>query len=232
MACASAFNLAAHKKFEPAASSESEEKAFFSSWLRAVEGHYVSAPATPLPPADAEMLDVCDVATFAPPHTLPPLRIPAAEPPVRTTSAVGDQVMAGGNSEPQAQALTERVGSLVNGLPMRVWVPEEFLDPVTGSLMLDPVTLLNSEATLDRMTLQAWLRDGNHCCPIDGTPLGNFICVRSNKALHERISAWAALRGINLEALYTLRHGMQNMPVPPRRPSTDGDRRRRHSARA
>lgn len=56
-------------------------------------------------------------------------------------------------------------------------------------------------------------------------PLGCYICVRSNQELHERISDWAALRGISLDALFTLRNDMQSGGAPPQIP-------RRHHRRS
>lgn len=51
-------------------------------------------------------------------------------------------------------------GAPASGLQAGASVPDHFLDPLTGSLMLEPVTLMNSGVTLDRQTLQAWLREG------------------------------------------------------------------------
>ena len=59
-------------------------------------------------------------------------------------------------------------------------------------------------------------------------PLGSYICVRSNQELHERICDCAALRGISLEALFTLRNDMLSGGAPPQIPW----RRHRRSAAA
>ena len=58
------------------------------------------------------------------------------------------------------EAALERMGYLLRGSPVRIVAPDEFLDPVTDCLILEPVTLLNTDTTLDRLTLQEWLRAG------------------------------------------------------------------------
>ena len=59
---------------------------------------------------------------------------------------------------------------------------------------------------------------GHKCCPCTGMPLGSYICVRSFQELRERICDWAALRGISLDALFTLRNDMQSGGAPPQIP--------------
>ncbi|KAK9836944.1 hypothetical protein WJX81_001671 [Elliptochloris bilobata] len=101
------------------------------------------------------------------------------------------------------EATHERVGYLLRGSPVRIVAPDEFLDPVTDCLILEPVTLLNTDTTLDRLTLQEWLRAGNAFCPRTHTPLNDWICVRSNDDLRARITEWAEECGIDLDALIT-----------------------------
>ena len=78
----------------------------------------------------------------------------------------------------RAYAHTMVGGAPASGLQMGASVPDHFLDPLSGSLMLEPVTLMNSGVTLDRLTLQAWLHDGAppqsaiHCLPRPGQLAG------------------------------------------------------------
>jgi len=71
------------------------------------------------------------------------------------------------------EALNERVGYLLRGSPVRVVAPDEFLDPVTDCLILEPVTLLNTNTTVDRLTLQEWLRAGERPARV---PLALCLC--------------------------------------------------------
>lgn len=60
--------------------------------------------------------------------------------------------------------------------------PQEFVCPLTGRLLSDPVTL---EKTFERAAIAEWLQGGNNSCPITGkilectfVPLTNFILKR------------------------------------------------------
>ena len=76
------------------------------------------------------------------------------------TSAAAAEAEAFAQCDSCEEACSERVGYLLRGSPVRIVAPGEFLDPVTDCLILEPVTLLNTDTTLDRLTLQEWLRAG------------------------------------------------------------------------
>ena len=88
------------------------------------------------------------------------------------------------------EAALERMGYLLRGSPVRIVAPDEFLDPVTDCLILEPVTLLNTDTTLDRLTLQEWLRAGAlpsyflgvHCSARAACHASS--CCRSHRKVH------------------------------------------------
>ena len=86
-------------------------------------------------------------------HVVPP-------PSTATSTATATEAEAFAQCDSSEEACSERVGYLLRGSPVRIVAPEEFLDPVTDCLILEPVTLLNTDTTLDRLTLQQWLRAG------------------------------------------------------------------------
>ncbi len=63
-----------------------------------------------------------------------------------------------------------------------------------------------------RADAPAPLRAGNCFCPRTHTPLNDWICVRSNDALRERIAAWAERTGIDLEALIAAHYAKAATP--------------------
>ncbi|CAG9786753.1 unnamed protein product [Diatraea saccharalis] len=68
--------------------------------------------------------------------------------------------------------------------------PEEFLDPIMSTLMLDPVTLPSSRTTVDRTTIARHLLS-DQSDPFNRSPL-SMDQVKSNTELKERIHAWIA----------------------------------------
>ena len=139
-----------------------------------------SAPATPPPHAAAPTsTDAPGVCT--PTRALPPLRIP---PHDTDTGALMD-------AHTRAYAQSFVGGAPASGLQMGASVPDHFLDPLSGSLMLEPVTLMNSGVTLERLTLQAWLRDG----AAPALSCSNLPCLVSSwtRRAHKRLGQWHCL---------------------------------------
>ncbi|XP_045772732.1 ubiquitin conjugation factor E4 A [Maniola jurtina] len=68
--------------------------------------------------------------------------------------------------------------------------PEEFLDPIMSTLMLDPVTLPSSRTTVDRTTIARHLLS-DQSDPFNRSPL-SMDQVKSNTELKDRIHAWIA----------------------------------------
>ena len=93
-------------------------------------------------------------------HVVPPLSTATSTATATEAEAFAQRDSSEDSSE---EACSERVGYLLRGSPVRIVAPGEFLDPVTDCLILEPVTLLNTGTTLDRLTLQQWLRAG--ACP-------------------------------------------------------------------
>ncbi|XP_049873401.1 ubiquitin conjugation factor E4 A [Pectinophora gossypiella] len=68
--------------------------------------------------------------------------------------------------------------------------PDEFLDPIMSTLMLDPVILPSSRTTVDRTTIARHLLS-DQSDPFNRSPL-SMDQVKSNTELKERIHAWIA----------------------------------------
>ncbi|GBP06467.1 Ubiquitin conjugation factor E4 A [Eumeta japonica] len=66
--------------------------------------------------------------------------------------------------------------------------PDEFLDPIMSTLMLDPVTLPSSRTTVDRTTIARHLLS-DQSDPFNRSPL-SMDQVQSNTELKERIRLW------------------------------------------
>ncbi|XP_058865555.1 ubiquitin conjugation factor E4 A-like isoform X1 [Acipenser ruthenus] len=70
--------------------------------------------------------------------------------------------------------------------------PDEFLDPIMSTLMLDPVLLPSSRVTVDRSTIARHLLS-DQTDPFSRSPL-TMDQIRSNTELKERIQQWLAER--------------------------------------
>ncbi|KAG6443812.1 hypothetical protein O3G_MSEX002997 [Manduca sexta] len=68
--------------------------------------------------------------------------------------------------------------------------PDEFLDPIMSTLMMDPVILPSSRTTVDRTTIARHLLS-DQSDPFNRSPL-SMDQVKSNTELKERIHAWIA----------------------------------------
>ncbi|XP_060803282.1 ubiquitin conjugation factor E4 A isoform X1 [Amyelois transitella] len=68
--------------------------------------------------------------------------------------------------------------------------PEEFLDPIMSTLMMDPVILPSSRTTVDRTTIARHLLS-DQSDPFNRSPL-SMDQVKSNTELKEKIHAWIA----------------------------------------
>mmetsp|Transcript_26483 Transcript_26483/g.71619 ORF Transcript_26483/g.71619 Transcript_26483/m.71619 type:complete len:128 (+) Transcript_26483:1030-1413(+) len=71
--------------------------------------------------------------------------------------------------------------------------PDEFVDPITASIMSDPVTLPDSQVTLDRSTVERHLLS-QATDPFSRKPL-TIAMVVPNTALAARIQRWKATGG-------------------------------------
>ncbi|XP_050350445.1 ubiquitin conjugation factor E4 A [Nymphalis io] len=70
--------------------------------------------------------------------------------------------------------------------------PEEFLDPIMSTLMLDPVILPSSRTTVDRTTIARHLLS-DQSDPFNRSPL-SMDQVKSNTELKERIHSWITMQ--------------------------------------
>nr|XP_021189831.2 ubiquitin conjugation factor E4 A [Helicoverpa armigera] len=74
--------------------------------------------------------------------------------------------------------------------------PEEFLDPIMSTLMMDPVILPSSRTTVDRTTIARHLLS-DQSDPFNRSPL-SMDQVKSNTELKEKILAWIAQQKQNI----------------------------------
>eukprot|EP00850_Spirogloea_muscicola_P014920 SM000110S18927 [mRNA] locus=s110:368682:371490:- [translate_table: standard] len=68
--------------------------------------------------------------------------------------------------------------------------PAEFCCPITGHLMLDPVTVSSAGNTYERACIQELLDAGAPVCPTTGEPLQASEVLIPNRALRRLIAAW------------------------------------------
>ncbi|GIL47203.1 hypothetical protein Vafri_4076 [Volvox africanus] len=71
--------------------------------------------------------------------------------------------------------------------------PEELLDPITSSLMMDPVVLPDSQMTVDRSTIERHFLT-SQTDPFSRTPLTREA-LRSNEDIKRKIADWRKSRG-------------------------------------
>lgn len=74
--------------------------------------------------------------------------------------------------------------------------PEEFLDPIMSTIMMDPVILPSSRTTVDRTTIARHLLS-DQSDPFNRSPL-SMDQVKSNTELREKILAWIAQQRQNI----------------------------------
>nr|GME19158.1 U-box domain-containing protein 9-like [Ipomoea batatas] len=75
-----------------------------------------------------------------------------------------------------------------------VFPPKEFLCPLSGELMNDPVVLSTGQ-TYDRPFIQKWLKDGNQTCPQTQQILSNMVLLPNHLA-RKLISKWYEENGL------------------------------------
>lgn len=73
--------------------------------------------------------------------------------------------------------------------------PDEFLDPIMSTLMIDPVVLPSSKVTVDRTTIARHLLS-DQTDPFNREPL-TMDQVKSDEELKARIDAWVLERKSN-----------------------------------
>eukprot|EP00193_Tetraselmis_chui_P014451 CAMPEP_0177796110 /NCGR_PEP_ID=MMETSP0491_2-20121128/26603_1 /TAXON_ID=63592 /ORGANISM="Tetraselmis chuii, Strain PLY429" /LENGTH=309 /DNA_ID=CAMNT_0019319009 /DNA_START=189 /DNA_END=1114 /DNA_ORIENTATION=- len=73
-------------------------------------------------------------------------------------------------------------------------VPEDFMDPITYTLMQRPVTLLETGHTYELGSIQEWFSRGNHTCPMTNIPLNDKV-AEVNTDLLRAITAWRTSQG-------------------------------------
>ncbi|XP_009779917.1 U-box domain-containing protein 9-like [Nicotiana sylvestris] len=74
--------------------------------------------------------------------------------------------------------------------------PHEFVCPLSGQLMKDPVVLASGQ-TYDRPFIQKWLKDGHRTCPETKQVLSHSV-LTPNHLVRKMISQWCQKHGIEL----------------------------------
>ncbi|PIA57254.1 hypothetical protein AQUCO_00600175v1 [Aquilegia coerulea] len=67
--------------------------------------------------------------------------------------------------------------------------PKDFVCPITGQLLTDPVTLETGQ-TYERKAIQEWLKRGNTTCPNTRQPLSANALPKTNYVLKRLITSW------------------------------------------
>ena len=95
----------------------------------------------------------------------------------------------------QQHALLERTVSL-SSIHDDI-IPEEFICPISLSVMKDPVVSKDGQ-TYDRHAILQWLAQGHTTCPLTRQPLKPSLLV-PNVNLRMRLMKWKAEKGIKLD---------------------------------
>ena len=66
-------------------------------------------------------------------------------------------------------------------------IPDEFLCPITGEIMTDPVNVCAEGHIFEREAINRWSTEGHNNCPSCRTPLGSH---RPERHLKTAIQAW------------------------------------------
>ncbi|XP_019193993.1 PREDICTED: U-box domain-containing protein 9-like [Ipomoea nil] len=85
----------------------------------------------------------------------------------------------------------------IGNLSLGFFPPKEFLCPLSGELMNDPV-VLSSGQTYDRPFIEKWLKDGNQTCPQTQQILSNMVLLPNHLA-RKLISKWCEEHGVELQ---------------------------------
>ncbi|KAL5778211.1 hypothetical protein ACOSP7_011137 [Xanthoceras sorbifolium] len=78
---------------------------------------------------------------------------------------------------------------LSDKLTSRSRPPKDFVCPITGQILNDPVTLETGQ-TYERKAIQEWLKRGNTTCPITRQPLSSSLLPKTNYVLKRLITSW------------------------------------------
>ncbi|KAK9845637.1 hypothetical protein WJX84_006297 [Apatococcus fuscideae] len=119
-----------------------------------------------------------------------------------------------------SRSLTSEASSFSPATP-----PKEFVCPISGDLMADPVLLIETGMTFDRASIQEWLNRGNQTCPLTHQRLATGQMI-SNFSLKALIEAWATEHHVLLphpSSSVTVTRApsavSSGLPAPPARPA-------------
>ncbi|EIE18410.1 hypothetical protein COCSUDRAFT_60374 [Coccomyxa subellipsoidea C-169] len=73
-----------------------------------------------------------------------------------------------------------------------------------GGLLLAPVDLIfgDNKLTVDRASLETWFKTvGKDVCPLSGALIRDWIIVKPNNSLKDRIKEWARRQMLDLDAI-------------------------------
>eukprot|EP00798_Chlamydomonas_sp_ICE-L_P012212 gene12212-15343_t len=76
-------------------------------------------------------------------------------------------------------------------------VPQDFRDPISFELMMDPVLLVETGHTYHRQSITNWFRRGHRTCPKTNRVLKSLL-LSTNWSLRSLISSWADENGVIL----------------------------------
>jgi Hint-domain/U-box domain/von Willebrand factor type A domain/VWA / Hh protein intein-like len=86
-------------------------------------------------------------------------------------------------------------------IAMNSVIPDEFLCPITGEIMMDPVNVCAEGHIFERAAINRWSAEGQNNCPTCRTPLGSH---RPERHLKSVIQAWLSSTGATSSSAATL----------------------------
>ncbi|KAK9918165.1 hypothetical protein WJX75_001827 [Coccomyxa subellipsoidea] len=95
-------------------------------------------------------------------------------------------------------------GFLLPEIGLRIVADRSFFCPLSKSLLITPVDLIFGDnlLTVDRASLETWFKTvGKDVCPLSGASIREWIIVKSNKCLKDRIKEWARRQLLDLDAI-------------------------------
>lgn len=95
-------------------------------------------------------------------------------------------------------------GFLLREANLRIVAHPDFFCPLSKSLLLSPVDLIfgDKQITVDRDTLETWFKTvGKEICPLSGASIRDWIIVKPNFALKDRIREWARRQLLDIDAI-------------------------------
>ena len=83
-----------------------------------------------------------------------------------------------------------KIGNQQSKMSAAIVIPDEFLCPITGEIMMDPVNVCAEGHIFERAAINQWSQQGRNNCPTCRTPLGSH---RPERHLKQAIADWLSV---------------------------------------